>query len=478
MFDVAIIGAGVCGCAIAYELSKYNLNIALIEKENDVACGTTRANSAIIHAGYDPQTGTLMQKLNVRGSKRTGALCKQLSVQYRQIGSMVLAFDETQMQTLRQLCARGKANGVEGVTILTKEQAVAKEPNLSNDIVGALHAPTCAIISPWEFALALGEVAVKNGAKLFLNSPVAAIAQQNGGFAIQAGEHALQARFIVNAAGLFADGIHTMAGGEGFGVYPVKGQYYLLDKNQGSLVDTVIFQCPTKEGKGVLVAPTVHGNLIVGPDSAEIGDKADFSTSYEGLELVRSTALKSVPGINFRESIRNFAGLRAYSTSHDFIIEPSAQVKNFINVAGIKSPGLSSAAAIGEYVAELLAGQGLALTENPAFNGSREVIRFHALDHAGRAEQIARDARYGRIICRCETITEGEILDAIHSPIPPCSIDGVKRRTGAGMGRCQGGFCGPRIHELLARELGCDSMFIPQDIAGSYIITGKTKGEV
>ena len=473
MYDVLIIGCGVTGAAAAFELSKYKLRVGVLERENDVALGATKANSAILHAGYDPEPGTLMAKLNVRGVELARELCQKLDVPYKNCGSLVLAFSEEERPALEELYRRGAENGVPGLELLSGDEARALEPNLSETVVAALHAPSAAICSPWEFCLALAETAVNHGAEVHLNTAVTNMEKTPEGWTVHTSNGDFQARFILNAAGVDAGAVHAMAAPPSFATFPKRGQYYLLDKSEGARVGRVIFQCPSAAGKGVLVAPTVHGNLIVGPDSEKV-EGNDTSTTGDGLRFVREAAQKSVPSINFRESIRNFAGVRASTDRGDFIIEESAP--GFIDLAGICSPGLSAAPAIAEYAVELLAKSGLELEKKEYFLDARRHFRFRELPEQERAELVERDPAYGRVVCRCETVTEGEILACLHSAIPPVSVDGVKRRVNAGMGRCQGGFCGPRVVDILARELHKSPGEIVQDQAGSWLLDRETKG--
>ena len=475
MYDVTVIGCGVIGASTAYELSKYRLAIAVLEKENDVACGTTKANSAIVHAGYDPQPGTKMARLNVQGSKMMEALCRRLSVEYKRIGSLVLAFNDTDLAVIRDLFDRGQKNGVEQMQILTREQTLEIEPNLSTEVVGALYAPTAAIVNPWGLAIAMAQTAVKNGVELHLNSSVTKITDQGGYYHVETSSGSYDTKYIVNAAGTHSAEINDMAAKSFFRIIPVKGEYYLLDKSQGGLVSHVIFQPPQKNGKGVLVSPTVHGNLIVGPtaEPAESGD--DTAVTAQGLEKVVKAAMKSTTKVNFRESIRNFTGVRATTAEDDFIIGTSKDAPRFINAAAIKSPGLSAAPAIGQEIRKILQQNGLVCTEKEDFSDAREQTLFKNMTMEEKRKALKSDPHYGRVICRCETITEGDILHVMHSPIPPVSIDGVKRRCNAGMGRCQGGFCGPRVHEILSRETGVPMEDICQDRSGSYLLIGRTK---
>lgn len=472
MYDVLIIGCGIVGATAAFELSKYQVRVGILEKENDVANGTTKANSAILHAGYDPLPGTLMARLNVRGVALARELCQKLDVPYRACGSFVLTFTPEECATLDTLKARGDANGVPGLEILTGDQARSMDPQLSDQVQAALYAPTAAICSPWEYCLALAETAVRNGARLHLETEVTGIEKTGGGWLVHTSQGDFSARYLVNAAGVYADAVHDMAAPHAFTIRPSRGEYYLLDKAEGSRVSHTIFQCPNRNGKGVLVSPTVHGNLIVGPNAAPVeGD--DTATTAAGLDFVRITALKSVPSIAFGQCIRNFAGVRANTEIHDFILQ---EKDGFVDAAGICSPGLSAAPAIAEYLVQLLNDAGLALEPRPDFVCERHRTRFKELSPAQRADLVAKEPAFGRVICRCETVTEGEILDALHGPIPPRSVDAVKRRVNAGMGRCQGGFCGPRVVEILARELHLNPEDIQQDKKGTWLLWGETKG--
>ncbi|MBQ4573725.1 MAG: NAD(P)/FAD-dependent oxidoreductase [Clostridia bacterium] len=475
MQDIVIIGCGVIGAACAYELAKYNLAVTILEASSDVANGTTKANSAIIHAGYDPIPGTGMAKLNVEGNAMMDALCRRLDIPFKRVGSHVLAFTEEELITLRTLYERGTANGVPELRLLTAEETKAMEPSVSEEVKGSLFAPTAGIISPWELTLAMAEVAVRNGVTLKLNTPVTAIERRDGHFTVITPKERIDCRLILNAAGIHAGEIMSMAGDTPCETVFSRGEYYLLDKSEGDRVSSVIFQCPNRDGKGVLVAPTVHGNLIVGPNAESI-DSPDTANTSRGLNFTRTQAMKSVPSLSIRDNIRNFAGIRANHSGEDFLIGESAKVPGLFNLAGIKSPGLTASPAIAKLAAEWV-GKRLSLTEKQDFTDGRKVIRFKHLTAAEKQTVIAENPLYGRVICRCETVTEGEILAALRSPIPPTTINGVKRRVGAGMGRCQGGFCGPRVQEILSRELGIPMEEINLDEDGSYILTGRTKGE-
>lgn len=477
MVDVTVIGCGVIGAATAAMLAKYDLSVMVLEAQNDVATGTTKANSAIIHAGYDPEPETQMARLNVEGNRLCKEWAKQLDVPCKEIGSLVLAFDEADLAMIEELYRRGVANGVPELKLLSAEELLAMEPNLSHEVKGALLAPSAAVISPWDFCLALAETAVKNGAQLKRSAPVTAIEKIEGGYRLHTPQGAVESRMVVNAAGVFADKVHDMIAPHAFTTHPSRGEYYLMDKSQGALVDHVVFQCPNKDGKGVLVSPTVHGNLIVGPNAEPVAKGDDVAVTADGLAFVRRQAAKSVPEINYRDSIRNFAGVRAVTDQPDFVITEAEGAPGFIDLGGIKSPGLSSAPAIALQAVELLGKAGLTLKEKENYVFERRETRFKELSSDEKAKLVEKSPAYGRVICRCETITEGEIIAALHSPIPPVSVDGVKRRCNAGMGRCQGGFCGPRVQEIIARELGVPQTEVLQDKAGSRILLCKTKGE-
>ena len=476
MYDVTIVGCGITGASLAYTLSRYNLKVLVLERENDIAMGATKANSAIIHAGYDPAHGTLMARLNIRGAEMMEALCQNLDVKYKRVGSFVLAFDEAQKKHLEQLYHNGVENGVPDMELLDGDQARAMEPALSDTVCGALYAPSAAIVDPWGLCIAEAETAVRNGVTLKLRSAVTGIEDRGDSLLLHSTSGDYETKYVVNCAGGWGHKLSAMTGEQEWEAHPLRGEYYLLDKSSGDLVHRVIFQCPTAVGKGVLLAPTVHGNLIVGPTAHPITDPDARETTLAGLDEVAAVSRRSVPSVDLRQSIRNFSGVRAETSESDFIIRPAKAMPRMLHVAGIRSPGLSSAPAIAEYAAELLEKMGVSLIEKADWNGKRRQVRFKELSAEEKTDLVARDPRYGRVICRCETITEGEILDAIHSPIPPCSVDGVKRRAGAGMGRCQGGFCGPRVLDILSRELNCSPLDVLQDGDGTVILTSETKG--
>jgi len=475
MYDVVIIGAGVIGGLIARELSRYDLKLCIVEKENDVAAGTTKANSAIVHAGFDAAPGSLKAKFNVLGAQMMPQVAKELDVPYQNNGSLVIGFNEEDEQTLHTLYQRGLDNGVKDLSILDQEALRKLEPNISPNAICALYAPTAGIICPYALTIAAVGNAMDHGAHLKRNFTVTAITQRDDLYTVtsQTGEF-LQAKFVVNAAGLYAGHIANMVGDTSFTLHPRRGEYILLDKSFGNLVSHTIFRTPSKMGKGILVSPTVDGNLLTGPTSADITDSEDTQTSPEGFAQVMRESCENVQGLSFGGAITSFCGLRAVSDVGDFIIRsPRA---GFVNVAGIESPGLSASPAIARYVVELLSNIGLALQPRKDFNPCRKSPHyFRKLSIPEKNAIIAKDPAYGRILCRCEQVTEGEILYAIRQNPQPLDLDGIKRRTRAQMGRCQGGFCSPHLVELLARELGVSWEQITKKGGNSYILSGKTK---
>lgn len=474
-YDVAVIGAGVIGSLIARELSRYNLRIALVDKCNDMAMGTSKANSAIVHAGFDAKPGSLKAKFNVEGTALMPEICRTLGVPFKPVGSLVVAFSDEEVETLGELLERGNTNGVPGLEIYDREKLREAEPCISDEAKAALWAPSAGIVCPYELTIAAAENAVVNGADFIRNFEVKKIDFDGENFTVSDGENKIVAGYIVNAAGVFCDEIAALIGDTSIHTIPRKGEYMLCDKSVGHLANHTIFQCPSKMGKGILVTPTVDGNLLLGPSAIDIDDKSDVTTQADTLASVLETAKKSVPCLTTREVITSFAGLRAHCDRNDFIIEPSAVNKQFINVAGIESPGLSSAPAIAVYVKDMIIGV-LDTEEKSDFNPVREEpVRFRHMNNEERKALIEKNPAYGRIICRCETITEGEILDAIHAPAGARDVDGVKRRTRAGMGRCQGGFCGSKVVELLARELGVEINEITKFGGNSKILYERTK---
>lgn len=475
MLDVIVIGAGVMGAAVSRELSKYKLNIMVLDKENDVSNGTSKANSAIVHAGYDAKEGTLMAKYNVLGAGMYESLCKEIGAPYKNVGSYVLAFSEEERKHIEKLYQRGLTNGVPQMEILEKDEILRREPNINKNVVAALYAGSAGIVGPWEFTIKLLENAALNGTEVLVDAEVSNIEKLQDGYKVILKDgRTFETKVVINAAGVYADKINDMVSKNHFDIHPRIGEYYVLDKVQGKLTNSVLFQCPTIMGKGILVTKTVHGNIMVGPTAEDVESKDYVGTTTHGLDDIRRQAEKTISGINYRDSIRNFTGIRAESSTGDFIIGEVSDAPNFFNIAGTKSPGLSSAPAIGVDVAKMVV-EKLGAIKKEEFKQNRPQIHFIELSPEEKAEVIKKDPRYGRIICRCESITEGEIVDVIHRMVGARTVDGVKKRCRPGTGRCQGGFCGPRVQEILARELGKELNEIVLDKKGAYILTTETK---
>lgn len=481
MYDIAIIGAGVVGSAIARELSKYQADICVIEREEDVCNGTSKANSAIIHAGFDAKPGSLKAKLNVRGNEMMDQLSRDLDIPFKRNGSLVVCTKDQDRNGLNELLEKGKANGVPDLKILERDELLQIEPNLSDDVTCALYAPTGGIVCPFHMTMAFAENACINGVSFFLNTTVTDITKADDGYSIEAlhtdtnTPEIYQAKIVINAAGVYADELNNMVSSHKLHITARKGEYCLLDKDADSHVSHTIFQLPSKMGKGVLVTPTVHGNLLVGPTAVDVENKEALNTTQNGLDSLGSTASLSVKNVPMRQVITSFAGLRAHEDGGDFVIGEVPDARGFINAAGIESPGLSSAPAIGEMVADI-ARELLSLTEKEHFISTRKgILRPETLSLEERNQLIKEHPEYGSIICRCEMITEGEIMDAIHRPLGARSLDGIKRRTRAGMGRCQSGFCSPRTMEILEREVPMTMFAITKNGVGSNIVIGSNK---
>lgn len=481
MYDVAIIGAGVIGSAIARELSKYEAKICVLEREEDVCNGTSKANSAIIHAGFDATPGSLKAKLNVRGNTMMTQLSKDLDIPFTRNGSLVVCTKDQDRTGLDTLLEKGQKNGVPDLRILERDELIKLEPNLSDDVTCALYAPTGGIVCPFHMTMAFAENACTNGVAFFLNTQVTSIQKAAEGYTIETlhtdtnTTETFDAKVVINAAGVYSDELNNMVSERKLHITARKGEYCLLDKDAGNHVTHTIFQLPSKMGKGVLVSPTVHGNLLVGPTALDVEDKEAVNTTQAGLDSLSKTASLSVKNVPMRQVITSFAGLRAHEDGNDFVIGEAEDAKGFINAAGIESPGLSSAPAIGEMVAGI-ARDILSLIEKSDFISTRKgILRPETLSMEERNQLIAEHPEYGNIICRCEMITEGEIMDAIHRPLGARSLDGVKRRTRAGMGRCQAGFCSPRTMEILEREVPMSMFDITKNGVGGAIVIGTNK---
>ena len=475
MYDAVIIGGGAVGCAVARYLSRYRLDICLVERGEDVCVGISKANSAICHAGFDAPLGSAKARFNVEGSRMMEGLSRELDFPYRRCGSLVLCFDEAELPHLRELLDRGVQNGVEGLELLDKAALHALEPAVSDKAVAALWAPTGAILCPFGMTIALAENAAANGCAFRFNTEVARIERRDGFFRLHTGGDCIDTRVVISAAGVYGDALHNQLCADKLTIVPRRGEYCLLDRTCGQLVQHTIFQLPSAMGKGVLVTPTVHGNLLVGPTAVDQPDKDRTATTAEGLRSVAETAAKSVENLPMRDVITSFAGLRAHLSGpeDDFIVGESTD--GFFEAVGIESPGLSSAPAIGRYLAELAAAKLHAAEKEDFIAQRRDMPHPREMDFASRQDLIARDPAYGQVICRCEGVTEGEIRDAIRRVPGARSLDGVKRRVRAGMGRCQGRFCGPKVMELLSRELHVPITALTKGGGESRLLAGRTK---
>ncbi|MEY8333383.1 NAD(P)/FAD-dependent oxidoreductase [Lachnospiraceae bacterium 47-T17] len=478
MYDVVIIGAGVTGSASARELSRYNLNICVVDKEEDVCSGTSKANSAIVHSGIDAAPGTLMAEMNVKGNEMMEPLSRELDFAFKRNGSLILCFCEEDRPNLEALFAHAEANGVPGCRIIEKEELHQMEPNLSDEAIAAIYCPTGGIVCPFGMNIAMAENAYTNGVEFRFNTAVRNITKTDRGWKLTTNNGDILTKVVVNAAGVNADLFHNMVSESKIHITPRRGEYCLLDKTTGGLVSNTIFQLPGKYGKGILVTPTVHGNTLIGPTADDHDDREATNTTQDGLAHVISAATKSVPNVPVRQVITSFSGNRAHEDHHEFIIKELEDAPFFVDAAGIESPGLTSAPAIGVRVADIVAGL-LNPGKNPDFNGTRKgILDPKTLSEEEYAKLIAKKPAYGNIICRCEMITEGEIIDAVTRPLGAKSLDGVKRRTRAGMGRCQAGFCSPRTMEIISRELGMSQLEITKNGGKSNMVVGYSKKSI
>ncbi len=475
MKDVIVIGAGVVGGLLARELARYKLSVTLLEKENDVACGASKANSGIIHGGYDPEPDTLKAKMNILGVPLLYEAADELNVSYIRNGSMICAFGEKEDETVRVLYERGIQNGVKEMEILSGDQARALEPNLSEKITSVLRVPTAGIICPYGLTIAAVGNAMDNGVELLLNFEVSSIEKKDGVFTVTAADgREVEGRFVVNCAGAYSDKIAAMAGDPLFEIIPRAGEYHLLDKSVGKLVSHTIFQVPSEEGKGILVSPTAHGNILVGPTAVKVESPEHDETTLEGLSQAERLGKKSVPSLNLASRITAFSGVRSSTAGGDFIIEESKKVSGLIHLGAIDSPGLTSSVAIAKEAVKLLETAGLELELNPDFCGKREDPRaFAKMSPEEKNAFIQEHPEYGRIVCRCESISEGEMRFALRQNPPASDVDGVKRRTRGGMGRCQGGFCMPVVTRLIAEERGIPMEEVTKNGKGSNFLFGK-----
>lgn len=475
MFDVAVIGGGVIGGFVLRKLSSYKLNVCMLEKESDICMGQSKANSGIVHAGFDAQEGSLKAKFNLLGNKMMEKVAQELGVKYKNNGSLVVAFSEEEIEILKKLKTRGENNGVEGLEIIDRAKLVEYEPNVSDNVVGALYAKTGGIICPYELTIAAIGNAMDNGAKLYTSFDVCRIEKGDNYKIYSTNDEVIEAKYIVNCAGFGCQKIANLIGDYSFQIGGRRGEYVLLDRECGNFVNRTLFFTPTEKGKGILVSPTVDGNIILGPTAEEI-DYNDTATTKEGLKSVVEKSNEMCKNVPHYNTITSFSGVRAYSDRHDFIIEESKVAKGFFHCAGIESPGLTSAPAIAEYLVETLIGRFIKLDKKEDFNPCRKPDYFFSkLSFEEKNEIIKKDPSYGRIVCRCEQITEGEIIRALTENPPATDVDGVKRRTRAGMGRCQGGFCQPFIVELIAKVKGVELNEVTKNGKGFELLVGKTK---
>lgn len=475
MYDILVIGAGVIGCAISMELSKLGLKTAVIERSSDVCEGTSKANSAIIHAGYDAKPGTLKAKFNVLGNNMIEELSKKLDFPFKRIGSMVLCFDDSRKDELETLYNRGLKNGVQGLEILDRKEAIKIEPALSENVTSVLYAKTAGIVCPFNMTIAFAENAAVNGVDFFLNQEVTDISKSNDLYKVTTNSEIFESKIVINCAGVYADKLHNMVSDNKIHITPRRGEYCLLDKNVGKTIRTTLFQLPGEYGKGILLTPTVHGNLLVGPTSVNEENPEGIYTTSEGLDKVIVEGSKSITNFPYKQVITSFAGLRAHEDNGDFIIGEVADSKGFIDVAGIESPGLSCAPAIGKYVADIVKNITRASYKSDYIDTRKGIPAMGTASDEQKAELIKTDSSFAHVVCRCELITEGEIKAAIHRPLGATTLDGVKRRTRAGMGRCQAGFCSPKTLEIIERELKLASEMITKCGGSSSFITGTNK---
>ena len=478
MYDVMIIGAGISGCTIARELSRYKANVCVLEKGDDVCSGTSKVNGGALHAGYDPKPGTMMAKMNVRGNKLAHELAEVLDYPVKRTGAMVVCINPDERGKLDVLYEQGIENGVPGIRILEKDEVLAMEPNLSQNVVAALYAPSASYTCPMQYTIAFAESAAINGVEFKLETKVTNVIRKEDHYVLETTKGNFETKAVVNAAGLYADEFHNMMSSDKIHITPRKGEYLLLDKPWGEMFSATIMVLPGKMGKGVLTAPTIHGNLYVGPTSYDIEDKEGVNTTQEYIDkLLYEMEHHLINDIKLprNEIITSFAGLRAHEDRHDFIVQEIPEAPLFFESAGIESPGLTSAPAIAEYLGGMIRDR-MELEEKPDFIPERKnVLKLANLTLEEKQKLIAEKPEYGHIICRCEMITEGEIMDAIHRPVGATSLDSVKRRIRAGMGRCQGGFCTPKVMEILSRELGKDMLEITKKGKGSEMLVGRIK---
>lgn len=475
--DVVVIGAGAVGCAIARELSKYEVDVTVVDKRDDIGGNASKSNSAIIHTGYDASPGTLESQLVVAANPMYDKLTKELDVPFKRIGAILPAFTDEQYEQLPAIKEKAFKNHVYDVEYLSKEELLKREPNLNPEVKGGLYIPRESIIDPFILVQALAENAYANGAKFLLNTEVTGIQTEDGRIkAVETTGGTIETKCVVNAAALYCDDIAAMVGKAEYTVQARRGQFYILDKNTSCKVEHIVLPIPTKITKGKLMCPTIHGNMLVGPTAEDLDDKLDSSTTKEGLDSIETDVRKMIPNVNVRDTITQYSGLRPNRKPEGLRVDLYDDLQGYVNLSGVRSTGLTLSVAMGKYVAEQVKKCGLDLKLKENFIKTRKGIPcFHEMSKEEQEAIIKENPLYGTIICRCETITEGEIVDAIRRPLGARTVDAVKRRVRAGMGRCQGGFCGPKVIEILARELGVAPEEIEKNLKGSYMVTGHTK---
>ncbi len=471
--DILIIGGGVIGCSVARELSRYQCSISLLEQSWDVAEGASKANSGIVHAGYDALPDTRKAVFNVEGARLFPSLCAELGVPYKKCGALVIGFNEEDRLTLQSLLDRGERNGVKDLRIMEREELLALEPNLNPAVLCALSVPTSAIVSPYELTFALADDAALNGVSFTFGTKVLSVAvQSDGSFRVQTNRDEWNCRVLINCAGSSSAELHNQLSSDKRSITYRRGQYYLLDRPVNAPFSRTIFQCPSKMGKGVLVSPTVHGNVLLGPNAEDIPDPQDTATTREGLDYVMERVRLTWPGVTLRTNITNFSGVRAHEAGDDFIVGRISGTPGAYEAIGIESPGLSSAPAIGKYLSGLIADDFHYPLKNTLIPYQKPAPAFRDMTPEEKENALRSNPAYGNIVCRCEVVTEAEIIEAIHRPVPGRRIDAVKRRTRAGMGRCQGGFCSPRVASIISRETGIPLLEITKNGGDSYLLTG------
>ncbi|MEG1641935.1 MAG: NAD(P)/FAD-dependent oxidoreductase [Synergistaceae bacterium] len=473
MFDVIIIGGGIVGCAVAREIAKYDLRVALLEKDVDICAGQSKANTAIIHGGYDAKPGTIKAKYNVLGNLMYEKVCSELEVERKWNTSLVVSFSNEDNYKIDNLMEQGIKNGVPKLEILSADKIRNLEPNISQKATKALLVGNAGIVCPYGLTFAYAENAADNGVIFYRNTPVTSIKKLGDNWSIESNNKSFEAKCIINCAGLYSDVLNNMVSEDKFHITPRRGEYYIVDKKFAGTFNSTIFQIPTKMGKGILVAPTVDGTLLIGPTAEDIEDKGDTRTTRHGLESIITTARKTWEDIPVRSFITTFTGLRAHCDKNDFVLGEAPDAKGFFNAGGVESPGLTSAPAIGIYLAELVADKLNAKTK-PTYNPYRKAIPlFRKMSDQEKALAITTNPEYAKIVCRCESVTEAEIRQAIRRPVGARTVDGIKFRVRAGMGRCQSGFCLPKTVEILSEELGVSPLEVTKANIGSNILSHK-----